>query len=48
MARTKRERKERKMADEKDLKDGQKIDSVENGEKLEQDTEKDFGEPVKE
>ena len=27
-----RERKERKMADEKDLKDGQKIDSVENGE----------------
>lgn len=48
MAGTTRERKERKMADEKDLKDGQKIDSVENGEKLEQDTEKDFGEPVKE
>lgn len=36
------------MADEKDIKTGEKIDTVENGEKLEQDVEKDFGEPVKE
>lgn len=36
------------MADEKDLKDGQKIDTIESGEQLEQGTEKDFGEPVKE